>query len=156
MEGEARRTFLSWKWFIVLIVLAILVFGVWFVFFSYDECDSWECFNDNLESCGKARFIRGTDMIFDYTILGSSGDECRVEAKLLQGDLNNQDSLKLEGHEMVCSLPIGVVMLPESDISLCHGLLKEGLQDLVIQKLHVYLVQNLGQLNLEVLDIPEI
>ena len=151
-----RRTFLSWKWFIALIVLAVLFFGVWFIFFSYGECDSWECFNDNLESCDKVRFIGGTDMIFDYTILGSSGDECRVNVELLQGELNNQDSLKLEGQEMICSLPEGVVMLPEGDISLCHGLLKEGLQDLVIQKMYTYLVQNLGQLNLEVSDLPDL
>ena len=46
------------------------------------------------------------------------------------------------------------IMNPESDIGSCHGPLKEGLQDLIIQKLHSYLVQNLGRINLEVLDLP--
>jgi hypothetical protein len=75
---------------------------------------------------------------------------------LLQGELNNQDSVKLEGNKMECKLPRGVVMIPESDIGNCHGLLKEGLQDLVIQKLHTYLVQNLGRINLELVDIPNV
>ena len=57
---------------------------------------------------------------------------------------------------MTCMLPEGIVMIPESNIGKCSGLLKEGLQDLVIRKLHTYLVQNLGRINLEVLDVPEV
>ena len=68
----------------------------------------------------------------------------------------NQDSIKLESQKMTCMLPKGIVMIPESDIGNCHGMLKEGLQDLVIRKLHTYLVQNLGKLNLEMLGLPEV
>ena len=106
--------------------------------------------------CNKVKFIGGTDMIFEYAIKGSSNGHCEVGVLLLQGELNNQDSIKLEGLEMSCFLPKGVVMIPESDIGRCHGLLKEGLQDLVIERLHTYLVQNLGQINLEVLDVPAV
>lgn len=91
-------------------------------------------------------------MIFEYTVRGTSGDSCVVNVELLQGELNNQDSIKLEGREMRCRLPSGVIMIPESDIGNCHGELKEGLQDLVIKKLHTYLVRNLGQLNLELIN----
>lgn len=94
-------------------------------------------------------------MIFGYTVKGSSGSECEVSVQLLQGELSSWDSTKLEMQKMTCMLPKGVVVIPENDISRCHGILKEGLQDLVIKKLHTYLVQNLGQLNLEVLDVPE-
>ena len=41
------------------------------------------------------------------------------------------------------------MIFPESDINNCHGLLKEGLQDLFISKLHRYIVQNLGEINVE-------
>jgi len=95
-------------------------------------------------------------MIFQYVIKGGSGKNCRVDVKLMQGELSNQDSLKLEGKSMTCLLPKGVVMIPESNIVLCSGPLKEGLQDLVIKKLHTYLVQNLGRLNLEMADLPSI
>lgn len=135
-------------------VLLVLVFAIYFLFFSYTKCTSWECFNSHLESCDRADFIGGTDMIFEYIIQGSSGLDCEVGVQLLQGELNNKDSIKLEMQEMTCMLPKGVVMIPESDIGNCHGLLKESLQDLVIKKLHTYLVQNLGKLNLEVLDVP--
>ena len=101
------------------------------------------------------KFIGGTDMIFEYAIKGASDGECEVELELLVGELNNQDSIKLERQKMTCMLPKNVVMIPESNIGNCHGLLKEGLQDLIIKKLHVYLVQNLGQINLEMIGLPE-
>lgn len=124
------------------------------MFFGYAECESWDCFNSKLEDCSKVKFIGGDDMIFEYVIKGASGGECEVSVQLLQGELNNQDSIKLEMNKMSCYLPEGVVVIPESNIGKCTGLLKEGLQDLVIKKLHTYLVQNLGTLNLEMLDVP--
>lgn len=156
LRDDKKRHF-NWKWFVVLVLLAIIVWGVWFVFFSYSQCDNWDCFNNKLVDCDRVKFIgESNKMIFEYTILGVSDDSCKVNVQLLQGELNNQDSLKLEMHEMTCYLPRGVVMIPESDIGMCTGLLKEGLQDLVIKKLHSYLVKNLGKLNLEMIDLPEV
>jgi hypothetical protein len=132
---------------VALILILILLFT------GYKECDNWECFNSRLKSCSKTKFVGGSKMIFEYTIKGIKSDGCVVGVELLQGELNNQDSIKLEYQEMTCTLPKGVVMIPESDIGNCHGLLKEGLQDLVIKKIHTYLVQNLGRLNLELLDV---
>lgn len=156
MVGEEKKRYFNWKWFVALIVLAVLIWGVWVVFFSYATCETWDCFNGKLEDCGKVKFIGGNDMIFEYTIEGSSGGECEVGVQLLQGELNNQESLKLEMRRMTCMLPKGVVMIPESDIGKCSGLLKEGLQDLIIKRLHSNIVQNLGRINLEVLDVPSV
>ena len=133
--------------------IAIIVAAVVLLFFGYKECDDWDCFNENLEKCSRSKFIGETSMIFEYTIKGAHGDTCEVGVELLQGELSNKDSVKLERQSMDCFLPRGVIMIPESDIGNCHGLLKEGLQDLVIKKLHTYLVQNLGQLNLEMLEV---
>jgi len=149
------RKFFGWKWLIVLVVFAVIIYVVWFFFFSYASCDTWDCFNSRLERCDRVKFIGGDDMTFEYSINGKSGEDCNVGVELLQGELSNQDSIALEGKSMVCSLPNGVIMIPESNIGYCHGLLKEGLQDLIIKELHSTLVQNLGRLNLEVLDVPE-
>lgn len=144
------------KRLLIIPAVIVVVSVVLFLFLRYDECDSWECFNAKLESCSRVKFIGGSKMIFEYTIKGTKNGECEVGVQLLQGELNNQDSIKLEMHKMSCMLPKGVIMIPESDIGNCHGLLKEGLQDLVIKKLHTYLVQNLGRLNLEMLDVSEL
>ena len=150
-----RRRFFSWKWLLALVVLVVIIYVVWFFFFSYSGCSTWGCFNSRLERCDRVKFIGGDEMIFEYTVRGKSGDSCKVDVELLVGELNNQDSIALEGKLMTCSLPEGVIMLPESNIGYCHGLLKEGLQDLIIKELHSTLVQNLGRLNLELLDVPE-
>ena len=155
MKSETREKHFKWKWFIVLGVLAILIWGIWSVFFSYAKCETWDCFNNHLENCERAKFVGGTSMIFEYVIRGISEKKCKVDIQLLQGELNNDESMKLTGQKMTCMLPENVVMIPESDIGNCHGMLKEKLQDLIIEKTHRYLVQNLGRINLEVLNPPK-
>jgi hypothetical protein len=135
------------KSFFVVLLLVALIYGGWWIFNSYDECETKACFDEHLKSCERARFIGGDKMIFEYKILGESEGSCNVETMLLQGELNNRDSVKLEGLKMICGLPKGVAVVPESDMSVCHGLLKEGLQDLIIEKMHAYLVKNVGKIN---------
>ena len=40
-------------------------------------------------------------------------------------------------------------MNPVENLGLCHGLLKEGLQDLIIKKMHTYIIENMGKINEE-------
>jgi hypothetical protein len=156
MKGDKDKPRFKWKRIVVLLVVAVLAWVVWLMFFSYMDCDSWECFNENLEDCNRVKFIGGSKMIFEYIVRGEVDGACRVDVELLQGELNNQDSIKLERQSMSCMLPMGVIMIPESDITDCHGMLKEGFQDILIRKLHVYLVQNLGKLNLDMTPVPEL
>jgi len=156
MNKEVDGRDFHWRTVLIFVIVVILGLVVFRAVFGYEDCESKTCFDSNLESCDRARFAAGDDMIFEYTIMGKSGGDCEVDVELLQGELNNADSRKLEGKVMTCMLPLGVVVNPDSDIGICHGLLKEGLQDLVIDKLHTYLVQNLGKLNLEMLNLPSI
>src|SRR5680860_416200 len=153
-EAVGRRFGLSKL--IVLVVLVGLVWFVWSAFFNYQDCRDNACFNKNLADCNKARFVGGNEMIFEYVIKGKSAGDCEVKVTLLQGELNNAESIKLENQAMNCFLPLGAVVSPESDIGVCHGMLKEGLQDLIIKKMYTYLVDNLGRLNLELTDIPSL
>lgn len=132
---------------IISVLLGVLFFAN-YVYFR--ECENQKCFNDYLKDCKRAKYVAEKEMVFGYSILGSSGSDCVVEVELLQGDVSNQDSLKIVGKTMACSIPKGVVIAPEADIDLCSGELKEGLQDLIISKLHKYIVQNLGDISSEV------
>ncbi|MFA4960093.1 MAG: hypothetical protein WC548_00325 [Candidatus Pacearchaeota archaeon] len=152
---EKKRLSSGFSFLILVVVLVLLGFFLWRAYYSEEKCINWECFNANLEKCDRTKFIGGTEMIFEYTILGNSEKMCRIDVKLLQGELNNQDSIKLEGKSMICELPSGSVAIPEKNIKNCHGILKEGLQELFIIKLHTYIVQNLGKINLETMNIPE-
>ena len=50
---------------------------------------------------------------------------------------------------MDCYVPLGSIVSPESNLAECHGLLKEGLQETIINKLHAYIVKNVGQIGEE-------
>ena len=134
---------------LLVLVIVVAVGVVWANFFYYKSCENMTCFNDYLKDCKRARVVNSGEMVFEYKILGNQGEDCVVDVKLIRGDLSVQDSLKLENKEMKCYIPSGLVILPESDIDNCHGLLKEGLQDLVIEKMHQYIVKNLGKINLD-------
>ena len=146
-KGKSKSIFL--KVVFLLSFFLFLNYVGWLLFFSFEDCGDWECFNENLRVCDKARFIGGEDMIFRYSILGRSGEECRIHTELLQGELNGQDSLKLEGEGMVCNLPFGMVAVPENNLDECHGILKENLQDIVIKKMYSYIIQNIDNLGLQ-------
>ena len=141
------------KLFLIFLGIAVFAFLIWLMFSYSRTCENQTCFQDYLKDCKKANYINTGQMIFQYSILGKSNNQCQVNVKLLQGDLKNQDSIKLEKSEMICNLPLNTIMNPESDISLCHGALKEGLQELIIQKLQIYIVQNLGKMNADLLKI---
>ncbi|MFQ5531454.1 MAG: hypothetical protein ACE5ES_02455, partial [Candidatus Nanoarchaeia archaeon] len=55
----------------------------------------------------------------------------------------------LEGLKMTCSLPIGDISSPEDNLKNCQGPLKEELQNLIIQKMHAYILDNLGDIGEE-------
>ncbi len=142
------------KKFVVLIITVVLLVLVIFSYYYYPSCSNKTCFEDYLKVCKKAKFISGGNLVFEYKILGTH-NTCDVSVLLLRGDLSNKESQKLVNKEMICSIPMDLVLAgnvnsPESDLSNCHGLLKEGLQDLIILKLHEQIVQNLGEINKEV------
>ena len=72
-------------------------------------------------------------------------DKCVVYVKNLE-IAGTKEEKELRGKDMRCYLPKGIVMAPEEQIADCHGLLKEGLQDLIIKKLHLYIVQNIEEI----------
>ena len=89
------------------------------------------------------------DATWEYLIKGEADGECVINAKILSIKQGDADKQKLEGLDMDCSLPLGSISAPESDISRCHGMLKEEMQNLIIQKLHAYIVDNVAQISEE-------
>lgn len=135
--------------FIIVLVLGIIAFRM---LKSYEVCDNWDCFNENLASCSRTKFAGGKEIIFRYTIEGFQEDKCKIEVEFLQGELGGRPARELEQKKMTCYTPQGIVMLPESDLSNCSGELKEKLLEEIINQLHNYIVQNIGQIKKELLN----
>jgi len=129
----------------IVIVVIVLIY---FVFFYKNSCKDASCFSAAQKKCSKVSYLNdGEDATWLYKIKGKKKDNCIVEVKLLQAKKGSAELEKLSGLEMICSLPLGYVGEPQKDLSFCHGLLKEELQELLIQKMHSYILTNLGKID---------
>lgn len=106
-----------------------------------------ECFREHQLKCNKAKFLRDSEeATWKYEIKSMEKGACEVDVKVTQIKEGNSDKMILEGKSMKCLFEFESVNLPESDLSKCHGELKEELQNMIIQNLHKYILENLGQI----------
>ncbi|MFH0831508.1 MAG: hypothetical protein V1886_01415 [archaeon] len=130
---------------ILAAILIFLLIAVYLNFFYSRKCADESCFNSALSQCKKARFLNiQADSSWLYSIKGQKAGNCIVDVKNI--DVKIAEAELLKGKSMICSLPKGVVVSPESELGNCHGLLKESLQDIILERLHTYIVQNIGQI----------
>ena len=50
---------------------------------------------------------------------------------------------------MECFIPRDLIIMPEEKIEFCHGDLKEAIQDQIIEKMHLYIIQNIDKVDEE-------
>ena len=136
---------------ILLVVIVILILiAIYFTFFFSYTCKDLSCFRAHQEKCSRTKFTNYVeDATWKYSIAGKSKGECKINVKLAElkkGEINFKE---FEGKSMNCYLPKGSIAAPESDLSKCHGELKEALQETIINKLHAYIINNLGEINEE-------
>lgn len=138
---------------VILIVAAIaLLVAVYFSFFFSYSCklNDIACFRAHQEKCVRTEFVNDAgDATWSYHITGKKNDLCEIEASIIQVKEGSIDKENLAGKSMVCSLSLGSISPPESDLKGCHGLLKEEIQELMIQQAHKYIVKNIGQIGEE-------
>ena len=131
---------------ILLVIIIFLLLGIYLNFFYVKKCKDGACFENALARCKKASLVsKQENATWFYIIKGTKHEECVVYVKNLEM-LGIKEAAELQGKDMLCYLPLGAVLAPEEQIADCHGLLKEGLQDLIIKKLHLYIIQNIGKI----------
>jgi len=138
----------------VIIILLILITSVYFLFFFRQKCTAQDCFLEGLWKCKRIDFVsEDPSIVWSYSIKGFSGDSCKVDVKILEVKTGEQELKQLEGREMECLIPKGFILMPETKIEYCHGILKESIQDQIIEKMHLYIVQNIGEINRSAMGI---
>jgi len=134
---------------VILYILGaiILILLFYFMFFNEKHCKDNECFNLYLKDCKKTDFTAETkDSFWYYQIEGKNGDGCKVYIKLLQLKEGFTDMNSLENLDMYCYPKLGNINAPQKNLDLCEGQLKEAMQKIVIDRLHNYIVSNLGEI----------
>ena len=140
------------KWWIVMGValLVIAILAVYFTFFFTKTCRDQDCFNSALVKCQKAKYIDDRDdAAWDYKIVGKDDGKCNVRVLLLQLKQGTTTMKTMENKEMNCYLPLKIIMVPQSNIDNCHGILKEEMQKIMINKLFAYITSNVGSISEE-------
>lgn len=132
------------------VLIAVLVFAIaGYIYTTYYykiTCENYECWKGYMEKCSTATFIdEEPEASWRYTINGLENKECAITVRLLQAKRGELGLEKLVGSEMTCYYPIGKAGYPQNDLSRCHGILKEELQGVIINKLHSYILENLGK-----------
>lgn len=133
----------------IITAVGLLVYGLFGMFYYKDCTNDASCFYAHMEKCSHATYVNAQNMTFEYKILGKSGTDCVLNVKLLRSDLRKEDLSALISQSMKCHIPLGVVIVPESDLDNCHGILKEELQNRIVNKLYSYIVQNIGKIEIQ-------
>lgn len=141
--GDKKKNLLT------AIILILLIVN--FVIFIYTpKCDTQDCFINALIKCKKSSFInKQEDSVWSYIIKGISNKECIVHVKNIYLKMDVETTKELQRKEMVCRIPMDIAgsFMPQSKIEYCGGELKESIQDLMIKKMHLFIIQNIGEIN---------
>lgn len=144
----------NWKAFLAIGVIIVLISAVYFTFYFYYQCNNSECFKAHQQDCARTIYVKDTeDTTWQYLIEGEEDEKCKINVKVLSIKTGSIDKKKLEDASMDCYLPLGSLVAPESDISRCEGPLKEKMQEIIIQKLHAYIIENVENIGSGLEDI---
>jgi len=136
------------KLLIVMLILVILIASIYFLFFFRQTCKTQDCFLEGLWKCKRVNYVSEDPfIIWGYSIAGLTKGTCKVNVRVIQVKSTDKELQKLSGDSMECFIPQGVILMPETKIEYCHGILKESIQDQIIEKMHLYIVQNIGEIN---------
>jgi len=140
----------DWKRGVEIVLILLLAALLLFLVFYNKQCKDESCFNSYLEKCGKASYVKeAKDSIWEYQILGKQAGKCAVNVKMLVAKEGNVEIKNLEGKGMICYAEIGSIKDPKTNLKNCHGILKEEMQELIIQKVHNYILANIGKIDEE-------
>ncbi len=141
----------------VLIAMIIIVGSVTaYLFFYTKTCTTEKCFLQAQRECSRASYtVSNEGNVWQYKVLNSlsfSQNLCTIKVKNLQIASEDPLAMKVQGKGMRCRVPrelAGTYVRMESKLEYCSGPLKESLQDLLIDQLYKYIVQNIGEITEE-------
>jgi len=135
------------KFLIITLISLVIIWFVYVIFLQSESCQDKECFSRDLTLCKKASWLNdGKEATWEYVIKENRDGKCIVEVTFLLAKAGEVSMSKLEGQSMICSLPLGVLTSPEENLEDCEGKLKESFQDLIIKRMHSYILENLGEI----------
>lgn len=150
MIVKKEESWFSQRKFLISLLAIVLTIIVGILFYSFFvkpiHCADAECYKTALLTCNRALFTHDdSEAVWSYIIRKPVDSEaCQVDTTLLYIKEGKTDLESLQGETMICTVLKSSVNFPEKDITRCTGKLKEDIQDVIIQRMHNYLLGNLG------------
>jgi len=142
---------------IILLIIFVLCVFIYLFFFRTIKCqiNDEACFSSSIINCERTSFIReNEEFVTSYNILGKSESGCEITVSIIQVKKGLNELSVLEGKSMNCNVPLGLnIQKPEEDIKNCQGLLKEEIQNIIIQKIHSQLIENMVQIREDITKV---
>ena len=132
---------------IIIVAIILIILGALFIYKK--GCDDEECFNEALAKCSPAKlYSYRNNNLYLYKISRSLGD-CKLYIKVEKMAIGSEPSLVrlLEGNSMKCRIPDDVtITLDEMEnlLDYCHGSLKEGLYQIMLERLYALVVRDMS------------
>ncbi|MBI2109966.1 hypothetical protein HYT58_02215 [Candidatus Woesearchaeota archaeon] len=147
-RGGVSRKLIAFLLIVIASAATLYVTG----FIRKDCKDDKECFNWALKKCISSRVVLvKNNNIYTYGSVHSFGKMCKVDITLERVAVGADLELKrlLEGKSMTCKVPKDKLQQVDIEnfedlMSYCHGELKEGLYELIIQRAYSLIIANLG------------
>ena len=132
----------------LILIIAIVIFLAFVYFIKPKECNDSACFQKALSNCNRVSYVKeDSKASWHYIITNSNGkNSCNIRVKLLKMNQGTIETEILEGTEMTCIINKADTRPPEENMQSCTGLLKEKLQEIIIERMHSYLLKNLGEI----------
>ncbi len=132
--------------FIITILILLIIIIISFIYFSQTKkCETKECFLESLRQCKRASYASEE---WFYRIEMATENECVVYVKNLNlKDTEVEIAERLKGKDMKCYIAKegSLDYLPHENIDVCHGILKEEILRIMLEKMHLYIIQNIGE-----------
>ena len=150
IESEIKKLYSKQAMIIsaIVIVIGVGVYFGYFYFYAASECSNIECYENALNGCNKVWVLNEDDTyVWKYEILGDNNKgNCDVEVELIKIKEGKIDAEGLERKTMVCNVNTNN-KYPEKDMISCSGVLREEFQEIIIDRMHDYILQNLGEIS---------
>ncbi len=138
------------KQVIISTFLIILLIGALGFLFYKKRCSDEDCFNKALSDCSPSKYYgyRNNNLYY-YGISRSFRGDCKLYIKVERMAIGSEPDLVrlMEEKSMKCNVPRSVIINldnMENLLTYCHGELKEGLYQLMLERLYALVVRDMS------------
>ncbi len=135
------------------VFLVVFVIGYYTGYFRTNCGQDKACFNEHLTKCRAAEFLSVRhNSVYSYNNYPGVSGGCNLKITLKRVVVGAPTEFKeLEGKSMLCRIPKNELSSVDFDkmtdlIKLCSGELKEGLYEIIIQRMYSLVISQMGDI----------